>query len=183
MFSVFNAVLTSRLTLRELQMPVGSLRELAESDYKVLVRNGSYAASMLRSIKSNLSDYGRLYHSGRIVFYNHELNFTHVNKETVELITENQAWVAEKSAYLNFDEYPCKIIDLPCKGWIGNSAAAADLIIIKSLIFLSTVTILPTGNGLIWKKDFPYAELMNHHLSIISDAGLIDLYRYSIPWA
>ena len=152
-FSMYRAVLVAFLATEEDAPPLGTLKELLNSDYRLAVRKGTVAEAVYLNAANDSIEY-QVHKKEKIA------PFTEPGNRFIDLMVE-KAPKASKTLLFELEyvtdmsnHYPCKVSKI--RGSSRKDASA----------------------GMVFKKRWPWADLFNYHLLLMKESGLMErLYQ------
>ena len=149
-FNMYRAVLVAFLAIEEDNPPISDLKDFANSDYSLGVRNGTAMDAIFSNSKLGSDEY-MLNISGKIARYSESSAL-----RVVDLMVRNDP-KASQTILFDFDtdvpnsqHYPCKISRIRSAAWKANQF------------------------GMLFKKRWPLTELFNYHLLVMKESGLME---------
>ena len=145
---VFNAGLTSTLTINEYAYPVETLNDIANNrDYTIVVREGTASQDYFRQATERTNRNGwRLWVQGQV----QTLPNSSASRRAIMENPKLAYFSPRVPNYVTWNEVPCDVIDVSSIAYFKVSTAWA------------------------LQKDSPYLELFNFYIAILRERGTVD---------
>ena len=152
-FTLYRSGLAAFIVAEKDNPPIGSLKELLDSDYNLAVMEGSALTTMFCNAPRQSDEY-QLYKNGKIVWYTGapELPGGYIDSMVDKSSPASQTILVDLYEIIKLNEhYPCTLSEI------------------------KTIKRKPVPSTIMFQKNWPFEDFFNYHLLRMKESGLLEL--------